>query len=410
MSCEAQSVTDAVIRADGLGKFYPETTPRGMIRYLLPVTLRPRPRDFWALRGATFTVTGGRVLGLIGQNGCGKSTLLKMIAGLLAPSEGSLEVTGKVAALLELGAGFDPDFTGRENVLLSGAIYGYTRQEMEEKFEDIVAFAEIGPHLDHPVKTYSSGMFARLAFAVAIQVNPQILLVDEILSVGDVGFQARCFQRIEALRAEGTTIVFVSHDMSAVRMLCDEVLLLDGGRILQRGPPHEVTEAYYRLLTHSKAAQSKVKMLASSARKHVEFGEVLVEDEGGEPVRNFRSGGRYRVRCEITFLERVERPIVSLQLKTVMGFVVYDQNTMFTRQIVPPCSAGDRLEAAFDLRLSVCPGPFRMGVGVASLEGELPRPLGGSELLAFEVLADKPAFGVANLEADITVRALGAAS
>ncbi len=398
MSSEPAGTTMA-IRAERVGKFYPGLTPRGMLRYLWPAPLQPRPDDFWALREVSVEVPRGRVLGLIGQNGCGKSTLLKMIAGLLAPSEGRLEVDGKVAALLELGAGFDPEFTGRENVLLSGAIYGYSRAEMAERFDEIVAFADIGPHLDHPVKTYSSGMFARLAFAVAIQVNPQVLLVDEILSVGDVGFQARCFQRIEALRAAGTTIVFVSHDMGAVQMLCDDVLLLHHGRIIERGPPRQVTDSYFRLLTGGATATGQVRPEPTAAQARARCGDLRITDPQGRPADTLRAGELYVARCRVEFPEAVAQPVISLQLKTMMGFVAYDVNTLLARQPVAAVPAGGRREVAVGFRLNVCAGPYRLGLGIAGVEGDLPRPLGGVAV-AFDVMSGQPGFGVANLEAE----------
>ncbi len=403
MSSESPSET-ALIVAKGLGKFYPSSSRRAMVRYLLPMPLKPRPDDFWALQDVSFSVEPGRVLGLIGQNGCGKSTLLKMIAGLLEPSRGSLAVNGQVAALLELGAGFDHEFSGRENVLLSGAIYGYSKEDMAQRFDDIVAFADIGMHLEQPVKTYSSGMFARLAFSVAIHVNPRILLVDEILSVGDVGFQAKCFQRIEQLRAQGTTIIFVSHDLSAVQMLCDEVILLDAGRIVKRGEPHEVTEHYFQLLTKSKKTPSPVTKKSGADRGRAEVLNAALQDLEGRPVTTPRSGERYCVKCKVAFHEDVPRPVINMVLKTVMGFVVYDQNTIFANKPVRPCRKGDVLDVTFAFDLHVCPGPFRLGIGVAAIEDDIPRPITGGQTLAFEVIADRPAYGVANLVCDIDIR------
>jgi ABC-type polysaccharide/polyol phosphate transport system ATPase subunit len=245
MSSENLAVEKTLIRAENLGKCYAsDLTAARLLRYISPWPMKARENDFWALRNISFSMDTGTVLGIIGRNGSGKSTLLQIIAGLLEPSEGQLEVRGKISALLELGAGFNPEFTGRENIFLSGSVYGQSREKMERRFEDIVAFADIGPHLDQPVKTYSSGMFARLAFSVAIQVDPEILIVDEILSVGDIGFQAQCFRKIEQLREKGTSILFVSRH-SARR-----------GRRGERGQASGSDEHVYQPVEPARAGQA----------------------------------------------------------------------------------------------------------------------------------------------------------
>ena len=399
MSCEG----NMLIRASGLGKFYPSARPRHLLRYLLPMQLHAQPGDFWALRGVNFQLNEGKVLGVLGRNGSGKSTLLQIVAGLLQPSEGTIEVHGKTAALLELGAGFNPDFTGRENVLLSGAIYGYSREEILSRFDAIAAFADIGTHIDHPVKTYSSGMFARLAFAVAIEVNPKILLVDEILSVGDVGFQARCYRRIEKLRDEGTSILFVSHDLNAVQMLCDEVLLLERGQMIVSGPPKDVTAHYLHLVTANSGAAGGASQTEEIAGAKVEITDIKLVDRDSIEISSPRVGDTCNVTCRLQFKAEVKQPVISMQVKTMHGVVVYDQNTLFLNQPVKPCAAGDALDVAFVFQLHVCPGPFRFGIGVAEASDGVPRPLSGIENLAFEVISDRPAYGLANLEAEINV-------
>ena len=205
-------------------------------------------RDFWALKNVSFEVRKGETFGVIGCNGSGKSTLLQLICGTLSPTHGSIETDGRIAALLELGSGFNPEFTGRENVHLNGSILGLSQQEISSRFDDIASFADIGEFLDQPVKTYSSGMVLRLAFAVAINVDPQILVVDEALSVGDEMFQRKCFSQIEKLKKNGTTILFVSHSAPTVIQLCDQVLLLDAGEMLTLGLPKTVVGKYQRLM------------------------------------------------------------------------------------------------------------------------------------------------------------------
>lgn len=232
-----------------LGKCYHiYDRPQDRLRQILRRRRKRYYREFWALRGLSFELRKGDALGIVGQNGSGKSTLLQLIAGTLQPSEGEIRIEGRVAALLELGSGFNPNFTGRENVYMNGAILGLSRREIDERFDDIAAFADIGEFLNQPVQTYSSGMMVRLAFAVQVQVNPDILIIDEALAVGDALFQKRCFQRLEELRAAGVTLLFVSHDQESVRTLTSNAILLHEGCVRSSGPSGEVLLDYRRLL------------------------------------------------------------------------------------------------------------------------------------------------------------------
>jgi lipopolysaccharide transport system ATP-binding protein len=248
---------EAAIRVDGIGKSYQiYDTPRDRLKQFIAPRLQrlagraPRRyfHEFWALRDVSFEVRKGETVGIIGRNGSGKSTLLQIICGTLAPTTGEVRASGRIAALLELGSGFNPEFTGRENVYLNAAILGLDEREIEARFDDIAAFAEIGPFIEQPVKTYSSGMVVRLAFAVAINVDPEILVVDEALSVGDERFQRKCFARIEAIKRRGATILFVSHSGSTVVELCDRVVLLDDGEKLAVGAPKPIVGRYQKLL------------------------------------------------------------------------------------------------------------------------------------------------------------------
>jgi homopolymeric O-antigen transport system ATP-binding protein len=217
---------------------------------------RSAATDFWALRGVSFEVAVGDVLGIVGPNGAGKSTLLKILSRITAPTEGFAELNGRVASLLEVGTGFHPELTGRENVYLNGAILGMLRSEIRRKFDAIVAFAEVGKFIDTPVKHYSSGMYVRLAFSVAAHLEPEILIVDEVLSVGDIHFRNRCLGRIRDLHEQGRTVVFVSHDMTSVRQLCNRALMLNGGVVADEGTPDDVTRRYERLHQDPEAATS----------------------------------------------------------------------------------------------------------------------------------------------------------
>lgn len=205
---------------------------------------RQSSTHFWALRHVDFVIPGGRMVGLVGHNGAGKSTLLRLIGGVGRPDEGSIAVKGKIGALLDLGAGFHPDLTGRENIFIGGVIGGLTRRQVEKRFDDIVAFSELESFIDSPLRTYSSGMQLRLAFSVATHIEPDILLIDEVLAVGDLDFQQKCLERIARFKREGCTILLVSHDMSLVQRLCDEVILLNSGKVMDHGPAGDIVNRY----------------------------------------------------------------------------------------------------------------------------------------------------------------------
>jgi len=269
--------SDVAIKVVGLNKCYQiYDSPRDRLKqFLLPkirrlLRLLPKQyyRDFWALKDVSFEVKKGETVGIVGRNGSGKSTLLQIICGTLSPTGGHIETNGRIAALLELGAGFNPEFTGRENVYLNAAVLGLKREEIDARFDEIVAFADIGEFIEQPVKTYSSGMTVRLAFAVAINVDPQILVVDEALSVGDELFQRKCFSRIEAIRSTGATILFVSHSGGAVVELCDRALLLDSGERLAVSTPKKIVGRYQKLL------------YAPSDKREAIRAEIRIEDAG----------------------------------------------------------------------------------------------------------------------------------
>ncbi|MBR1133262.1 ABC transporter ATP-binding protein [Bradyrhizobium iriomotense] len=245
--------SEPIISLRGVGKCYnlydkPTDRLKQMLANRLPGARRKFYREHWALRGVSLDIASGETVGIIGQNGSGKSTLLQLICGTLMPTEGEVRVKGRIAPLLQLGAGFNPEFTGRENVALNAAILGLSAEEIDARFDDIVAFADIGEMLERPVKLYSSGMYARLAFAVAINVDPEILIVDEALAVGDEGFQVKCYGRIRQIRDSGATVLFVSHARSTIVELCDRAVLLDSGKKLLEGEPKPVMAAYQKYL------------------------------------------------------------------------------------------------------------------------------------------------------------------
>jgi ABC-type polysaccharide/polyol phosphate transport system ATPase subunit len=239
-----------------------------------------RREMFWALRDVSFEVRRGEALGIVGPNGAGKSTLIKLLSGITAPTTGEIEIVGRLASLVEVGAGFQPEFTGRENVFLNGAIMGMGQREITRKLQSIVDFAEIGDFLDSPVKHYSSGMFVRLGFAIAAHLDADILLLDEVLAVGDVAFQARCFERIQQLRRSGVTVLVVSHDLAAIEQICDRAMLLVGGRVIAEGPPPTVIEQYQMSVALRAFTPADNKTLSPIVATDLIFGT----DDGG-PIR-----------------------------------------------------------------------------------------------------------------------------
>lgn len=370
--------SEIAIKVEGLSKCYQiYDQPRDRLKqFILPRVQRlvgqsPRQyyQEFWALKDVSFDVKKGETVGIIGRNGSGKSTLLQIITGTLAPTSGLVATHGRIAALLELGSGFNPDFTGRENVYLNGALLGFSAAQIDEKFDAIASFADIGEHLDQPVKTYSSGMLVRLAFAVQVQVEPEILIVDEALAVGDALFQKRCFQRIEKLVSDGTTVLFVSHDQESVRTLTNRALLLNKGRPVEWGLSSEVVLKYRKLLHDEEAAYfaGLTKSRAERARhaplptapplaapsapegtrnentppgtgvrsNRLSFGDgevriVKVEtlDAAGQPCSLFNPGERLRIRITCESFANIDKLNVAIRLRNKEGVKMYSWGTL----------------------------------------------------------------------------------
>lgn len=339
-------------------------------------------RDFWALRDITFHIKSGSAVGIIGVNGAGKSTLLKILAGTTKPTSGSFHVEGKVAALLELGMGFHSEFTGRQNVMLNGRLLGLTSDELEAKMPEIIRFSELGDFIDQPLRTYSSGMYVRLGFAVSSSLDPQILIIDEALAVGDAYFQQKCIRRLRQFREEGVTILFVSHDPGTVKTLCEEALLLDEGHLVARGKPDDVLD-YYNALIASKSPKQTgftIERVASPAQslavQHsgnflAMITDVAILNEKSQPVASLIAGQRVTVRLNVFFLDRVENPTIGLLIKDRLGNEVFGTNSYKMNQRLGSYNRGDTLSLRFSFAANIGPGEYTLTAAVHTLDVHL---------------------------------------
>ena len=312
-------------------------------------------REFWALRDVSVEIPRGKTFGLIGENGSGKSTLLKCIARILRPDEGRIAASGKMAALLELGSGFHPELSGRENVFLNGSILGLSKKELTAKFDDIVDFAGLAEHIDSPVKNYSSGMYVRLGFSVAINVDPEILLVDEVLAVGDEKFQRKCMEKFSDFRNEGRTIVIVSHAMGSMRNLCDEVAWLDHGVVKDLGTPARVVDEYVDESHDERQQVATGGTRWGSGEARVEH--IEVRDALGNATTRVRTGDPVTIRIGYVADERIERPVFGVAIHSIEGTHVTGPNTREGDAVPEAIDGGGCVDLVID-RLLLVPGTY----------------------------------------------------
>jgi len=389
---------DIAIKVENLTKVYKlYDTPFLRLKEALNPFGKKYHKDFYALNDVSLQVNKGDTVGIIGQNGAGKSTLLKIITGVITPTSGTSTVNGRISALLELGAGFNPLISGLENVYFNGTLAGYNKEQMDGRIDDILSFADIGDFIHQPVRTYSSGMFVRLAFAVAVHIEPEILIVDEALSVGDVMFQSKCFAKIKSLMDGGVTTLFVTHNMNTVTTLCNKAYMIDGGRIRSVGPPKEVTLAYYRLqrereharkektlvtqsLITENAKQAPVKRPGSSRAQtqpcEERFGiglakivDFKVLNEDGIETDSLETGCKFSVKVDIEFNGEVKNPAVGVMFKTAQGQALLGIHSYHGNRIdYGPKKAGDHLSLIFESTMSINPGKYLMNIGIADHE------------------------------------------
>jgi ABC-type polysaccharide/polyol phosphate transport system ATPase subunit len=381
--------------------------PADRLREALPFSKRQFHTDFWALRDIGFQVEKGETLALVGPNGSGKSTLLQIVSGILQPTHGRVVTRGRIAALLELGAGFNPEFSGRENVFLNGEIMGLSRAEIERAMPSIEAFAEIGEFIARPVKEYSSGMYVRLAFATAIHVDPEILIVDEALAVGDAVFANRCVRKFEELRARKITVLFVSHDLGLVKQLSNRAILLLNGRMEAQGAPSDVINRYIGLvLEKQQARQEKQQRFEASYRHGDGVSEILgVEllNADGQPVTSVAGGETVTVRVRSRFHQPACDPMVGILIRNRIGMDVYGTNTRIEKKHLGSYQPGAELEVDFHFACWLTPQQYTLTVATQSPDGSSHDWL--DDVIPFDVVDTRVAAGVANLRAEIQWRA-----
>ena len=383
--------SEPIIKVSNVSKCY-QIYDRPQHRLLQSIFRRKKYfRDFWALRDVSLEVNKGEVLGIIGRNGAGKSTLLQSICGTATPSSGTIEVKGRVAALLELGAGFNPEFSGRENAILNAAILGMTRSEIDARLPDIIAFAELAEFIDEPVKTYSSGMFVRLAFAVAIHVSPDIMIIDEALSVGDIAFRNKCLERLQKLVADGVTILFVTHDISTLQLLCSRVVWLDHGRIKGVGDPIRVSQDYYAdMLGQAAPAETAKPVLMQQETGKAQFTDVRIT--GGDNGE-FAPGQTLEVAFSLLAKQDLGPVVFNISIYRSDGDWVVGQTSRDIGKYWKAAKAGESLSGAVRLApLSLAPGEYRVAVGACSADYTLCYAL--TDLtMRFAVRAPYPTWG-----------------
>lgn len=328
-------------------------------------------RYHWAVEDVSFELQPGEALGIIGPNGAGKTTILKLLSNVTYPTSGRIRTNGRFSALIELGAGFHPDLTGRENIYLNGTILGLRNSDIRARFDDIVDFAGIGQYLDTPVKRYSSGMYARLGFAVAAHVNPDVLLVDEVLAVGDYAFQMRCYKHMDELRANGTSLIFVSHNMEVVRRVCNKGLVMYRGRDIFQGSAVEAIVAYSNAIRQA-ARKSKVTVPEEGGLRErvmtfdAEIENIALLDATGRSAIELEAGAKAKVAVDVWFHKAVHQPVFAFTIRTPEGRVVHDTTTRWMNIQTPDFAAGERCRVEFTIDVSLLEGSYEVGADVAA--------------------------------------------
>lgn len=366
-----------VIQVKDLTKMYKlYEKPSDRLKESLGLTRKKLYKEHYALHDVNFDIHEGECVGIIGTNGSGKSTILKIITGVLNPTQGEVKVDGRVSALLELGAGFNMEYSGLENVYLNGTMIGFSKEEIDARLDDILEFADIGDFIHQPVKMYSSGMFVRLAFAVAINIDPEILVVDEALSVGDVFFQSKCYHKFEEFKKQGKTILFVSHDLSSISKYCDRVILLNKGVKLDEGSPKQMVDLYKQLLVGQNPVKQKEQEKETPIQNFqanpnmLEYGSRLAEiinfevlDEKGMCSNTIEKGTSFQIRMKVRFNEEIQEPIMAYTFKNIKGTEITGTNTMFEKAQPARSQKGDICTVTFTQQMDLQGGEYLLSFG-----------------------------------------------
>ena len=426
-------MSDTAIKITNLTKIYKlYARNRDRLKDSLGLSKKASYKEHYALKNVDMEVKTGESVGIIGVNGSGKSTILKIITGVLNATSGEVQINGRISALLELGAGFNMEYTGLENVYLNGTMMGFTEKEIDERLQDILDFADIGDFVHQPVKTYSSGMFVRLAFAVAINIDPEILIVDEALSVGDVFFQAKCYHKFEEFKKMGKTILFVSHDLTSIAKYCDRVILLNKGVKLAEGNPKDMVNMYKKLLVHQldeetledvsgksaigeKSADEKAwknnfevnPTVTDYGEKQAEIVDFAIIDQYGAYSSIIEKGSFYKVKAKIHFHETVKNPIFTITIKNKQGTDITGTNTMFERIETGTVNAGEERIVTYEQQMNLQGGDYLLSLGCTGYVGDnfvVYHRL--YDLVSFNVLSDKNTVGFFDMNSQITVEKL----
>lgn len=382
-------MNDVAISVQNVTKLYKlYDKPADRFKESLGLTKKIKYKEHYALSDLSFDIKKGECVGIIGTNGAGKSTILKIITGVLNPTEGKVDIDGRISALLELGAGFNMEYTGIENVYLNGTMIGFTREEIDAKLNDILEFADIGDFVHQPVKTYSSGMFVRLAFAVAINIDPEILIVDEALSVGDVFFQAKCFKKFEEFKQMGKTILFVSHDLSSISKYCDRAILLNKGKKLAEDKPNEIIDLYKKVLVGQLDSNNKKEEKTTTQDNttewkanyvinpnYQEYGDRKIDiidfavvDDSNVYTSTIIKNNLFQVKIKIRANERVTDPIVAFTIKDIKGTDITGTNTMYEKVDIGVMEVGEEKTITFTQNNNLQGGQYLLSLGCTRFE------------------------------------------
>lgn len=420
------------ISVQGVSKIYKlYDKPIDRLKEAVSLTHKSYHRDFFALSDISFDVKKGETVGIIGTNGSGKSTILKIITGVLSPTTGTAEVSGNISALLELGAGFNSEYTGLENIYMNGTMMGFSREEMQRRMDDILRFADIGDFVNQPVKTYSSGMFVRLAFALAINVDPEILIVDEALSVGDVFFQAKCYRRMEEMMKNGTTILMVSHDMGSIIKYCDKVVLLNRGHFVAQGEAGKMVDLYKKILANQTDELAEALIEQKKEALGLPVGEVHTDksmkermnlnpevqeygdgrasfedfgtlDARGNVTNLLLKGEMFTIRERIRFHAPIEMPIFTYTLRDKKGTDITGTNTMFEGADIKPVKDGDVYTVSFRQKMNLQGGEYLLSMSCTGYEnGEHVVYHRLYNVLSLTVISNKNTVGFYDMDSEV---------